>query len=287
MELAEKTNGVILNADSMQIYRDLRILTARPTPEDEAAAEHRLYGMIDGAENFSVGRYAAMAAAELDLLRSIGRLPIITGGTGLYFKALEEGLSNLPPVSAQLREEIRAWAQDRATPELHAALSVRDPQTAFALRPSDRLRVLRALEFHAATGGSLAAAQGRKEPGPLSGKRLLKLFLAPDRSWLHERIDRRFRAMVAQGALAEVEALATRCLDPALPIMRAHGAPALMAHLRGELTLDNAIARGQADTRAYVKRQFTWFRHQMPGWLWLSSDAERAEALRQVNAERH
>lgn len=280
LEAARLTGGVVVNADSMQIYRDLRVLTARPSPADEALAPHRLYGVVDGAENFSVGRYAAMAGALIAELAGAGRLPILTGGTGLYFKALEEGLSDLPPVPEPVREAVRAEAEGRETAELHARLAAEDPETAARLRPSDRLRVLRALEIWRATGRPLARLQGAKAPGPLAGRRLLRLFLAPERAWLYARIDRRFEAMVAEGALDEAAALRDRKLDPALPVMRAHGVPALIAHLNGEIPLGEAVRRGQADTRAYVKRQFTWFRNQMPGFRWLTREEDREAILR-------
>ena len=279
LDVARLTGGVVVNADSMQMYRDLRVLTARPSPADEAMAPHRLYGVVDGAENFSVGRYAAMAGALVQELAASRRLPIVTGGTGLYFKALEEGMSDLPPVPEAVREAVRAEAEGLESAALHARLAAEDPETAARLRPGDRLRVLRALEIWRASGRSLARLQGAKIPGPLAGRRLLRLFLAPDRAWLHARIDRRFETMVAEGALEEVAALRRRGLDPALPVMRAHGAPALIAHLNGDIPLQEAVRRGQADTRAYVKRQFTWFRHQMPGFRWLTNESEREAAL--------
>lgn len=279
LEVARLTGGVVVNADSMQVYRDLRVLTARPSPADEALAPHRLYGVVDGAENFSVGRYAAKAGALIHELGASGRLPIFTGGTGLYFKALEEGLSDLPPVPEAVREAVRAEAEGLESAALHERLAAEDPEMAARLRPSDRLRVMRALEVWRASGRSLARLQGAKAPGPLAGRRLMRLFLAPERAWLHARIDRRFEMMVAEGALDEVAALKERCLDPALPVMRAHGVPALIAHLNGEMSLQEAVRRGQADTRAYVKRQFTWFRHQMPGFQWLAHEEEREAAL--------
>ncbi len=278
--------GVIVNADSMQMYRDLRVLTARPSPAEEDAAEHRLYGAVDGAENFSAARYATLAGAEISTIRAQGRLPIVTGGTGLYFAALEEGLSDIPPVPDDVRERERAACEGVATGALHARLAARSPEDAARIRPSDRLRVMRALEVTAATGRSLASFQGARTPGPLSGLPLLKLFLAPDRAEVHRRIDERFVAMVREGALEEAAALAARGLDPLLPVMRAHGAPALMAHLRGEMSLDEAIARGQADTRAYVKRQFTWFRNRGEGWRWLTGERDRLEILAALAAER-
>ena len=266
LDLAARLGGLIVNADSMQVYRDLRILTARPTPQEEAQAPHRLYGHVDGAVNFSVGHYLRDAAAVLAEARAARRLPIFVGGTGLYFKALVEGLSDIPAVPDAVRERVRAAAEGRDSAALHAELAGRDPAMALRLRPSDRLRILRALEVVEATGQSLAAFQGRRRPGLLGDAASVRLFLAPDRDALRRRIDARFLAMIEGGAIEEVRALATRRLDPMLPAMRAHGVPGLLAHLRGEITLEQAIARGQGDTRRYAKRQFTWFRHQMPGW---------------------
>ncbi len=279
LRVAEATGGVILNADSMQVYRDLRVLSARPSVEEEREAEHRLYGFVDGAENFSVGRYAEAASTEIRQCWAQGRLPILTGGTGLYFQAMELGLSHIPALPQEVRDQVRATCEGVGTADLHARLALADPVGAAILRPSDRLRVMRALEVFAATGRSLSSFHGEREPGLLAGKQLLKLFLAPDRTELHERINARFRSMIAAGAMAEVIALEARKLDPLLPVMRAHGAPALMAHLKGEMGLNEAIQRGQADTRAYVKRQFTWFKNQMEGWRWLESEAARAGVL--------
>ena len=271
LRLARAVGGVVVNADSMQVYRDLRVLTSRPSEAEEAEAPHRLYGQVDGAVNHSVGRYVADVGR---LLAEEGRPLVFVGGTGLYFKALTDGLSAMPPVPDEVRAAIRADAAGRETGDLHTDLARRDPDAAARLRPSDRLRVLRALEIFAATGRSVLSFQGAREPGPLAGRPLTKLFLTPDRAALRETIDRRFDAMLAAGALDEVRALAGRGLDPALPVMRAHGVPGLLAHLRGDLTLADAIRRGQADTRAYAKRQVTWFRHQMPGWT--AAEPERA-----------
>jgi tRNA dimethylallyltransferase len=269
LELARKLDGVVVNADSMQVYADLRVLTARPTPEEEATAPHRLYGHVDGAVNYSVGCYLADAGA---LLAAERRRLIFVGGTGLYFRALLDGLSDIPPVPEAVRAEVRARAEGRATADLHAELAARDPATAAGLDPRNRQRVLRALEVLAATGEPLASFQGRRRPGPLWGRPAIRLFLAPDRDALRRRIDDRFRAMIAAGALDEARRLAARRLDPTLPVMRAHGVPALLAHGRGEIGLEAAVAVGQADTRRYAKRQFTWFRHQMPGWTWVAPE---------------
>ncbi len=276
LALARELGGVIVNADSMQVYRDLRILTARPTLDEEAQAPHRLYGHVDGAVNYSVGRYLEDAARLI--AETVGETLIFVGGTGLYFKALLEGLSRIPPVPQAIRDRLRTETDHCATPDLYDELRDRDPETARPLKLNDRLRILRALEVLAATGQPLASFRGQKQPGPLAGTDPLKIFLAPDRAALRARIDRRLEAMIAAGALDEVRALGRRGLDPALPVMRAHGVPALLAHLRGDITIEEAMAIGQGDTRRYAKRQFTWFRHQMPGWTWL--DPADAEAVR-------
>ena len=279
--IAGAIGGTVVNADSMQVYRDLRVLTARPTADEEGAHPHRLYGTMDGAVNFSVGRYVEAASDLIAELDAIGRKPVFVGGTGLYFKALTDGLSDMPPVPEAVRAAIRAGAAGRPTPDLHRELASRDPDTAARLKPNDRLRIERALEVLAATGLSITSFHGRRRPGPLAGRRLLRVCLAPDRSVLRERIDRRFEAMIRTGALDEVAALAARRLDPALPVMRAHGVPGLLSYLRGETGLADAIARGQADTRAYAKRQFTWARHQMADWIVLPAEsaADRIDEL--------
>ncbi|WP_414473682.1 tRNA (adenosine(37)-N6)-dimethylallyltransferase MiaA [Microvirga sp. M2] len=283
IKLAQALGGVVINADSMQVYRDLRAITARPAPEEEAEAPHRLYGHVDAAVNFSVGRYVADAVGVLRDVRG-HTLPIFVGGTGLYFKALTEGLSDIPPVPEAVRDEVRRESEGLETPELHRLLAERDPETARTLRPSDRLRVQRALEIFAATGRPLVSFHGARQPGPLDGVPVVKLFLAPEREELRRRIDRRFLAMMEQGALEEVRALGARNLDPMLPAMRAHGVPGLLAHLRGEIPLDEAVARGQGDTRRYAKRQFTWFRHQLPDWRWAAPDEGFAAVMAAFNA---
>lgn len=271
--LAREFGGVVVNADSMQVYRDLRVLSARPSREDEAAVPHRLYGHVDGAVNYSAMRYVADVAMLLPQLRKAGQIPIFVGGTGLYFKALTEGFSAMPPVPDAVRADFRQRAEGVPTETLHAELATRDPAMAERLRPSDRMRIMRAIEVHLATGHSLASFQGEREPGPLGGTEALRLFINPDREIVRAAIDRRFQDMLEQGALAEVERLRARGLDPLLPIMRAHGVPGLIAHLDGDFSLEEAIRRGQADTRAYAKRQVTWFRHQMEGWQAVAPDA--------------
>ena len=270
LALAERFGAIIVNADSMQVYADLRILTARPTADEEGRAPHRLFGTIDGAINHSVGRWARAAT---EILADVGDQPVIfVGGTGLYLRALTEGLSDVPPVPEAVRASIRAEADGRASAELHAELKARDPGTAARLNASDRQRILRALEVFAATGRSLASFLGARAAPVLAPGGWAGLYLDPDRAELYQRIDARFDAMLAKGALDEASALMKRRLDPALPVMRAHGVPHLIAHLEGRITLAEAAVRSKLDTRHYAKRQFTWARQQMTGFRWVAPE---------------
>ncbi len=271
LELAKGFGATIVNADSMQVYADLRVLTARPTPDEEASAPHRLYGEIDGAINYSVRAWSRRAR---EIVTRIGEEPVIfVGGAGLYFRALTEGLSDMPAVPDSVRAAIRAKAEGRATPDLHAELASADPATAAGLRPSDRQRILRALEVFAATGRPLASFQGARAAPALAPCEWTGLFLAPDRDALYSRIDARFDAMLEAGALDEAAALMQRRLDPALPLMRAHGVKHLIEHLRGRLSLAEASERSKLETRHYAKRQFTWARHQLAGFEWVAPEA--------------
>jgi tRNA dimethylallyltransferase len=284
LRIARAFGGTVINTDSMQVYADLRVLSARPTREEEALAPHRLYGIVDGAVNFSVGHFQRQAAAILSEPEA-GALPIFVGGTGLYFRSLDEGISDLPAVPEAIRAKVRAEADGQPTEVLHAALARRDPESARRLRPSDRMRVMRALEIFEATGRSIGSFHEAREPGPLAGKPLLKIFLAADRAELRQRIDARFVTMMKQGALDEVAALRERRLDPLLPVMRAHGVPGLIAYLDGTISRDEAVQRGQGDTRRYAKRQFTWFRHQMgEDWDWTTPEAAWSLAVRWLSA---
>lgn len=277
IRLAQRLNGWAINADSMQVYGDLRIITARPTPQEEASAPHRLFGHMDAAQNYSVGRWLADAQAVLREARTADRLPIFVGGTGMYFKALTQGLSDIPAVPEEVRAAVRAQADGLSAPELHARLAALDPLMAAKLRPTDPQRILRALEIFTATGRSLAAFQGARSAPLLDMAACRAVFLAPDRPLLNARIDARFDAMMHEGALQEVERLAARNLDPALPAMRAHGVPGLIAYLRGACSLEEAIQKGKTDTRHYAKRQFTFVRHQLPGFEWVKpEEADRS-----------
>ncbi|MBS7538593.1 tRNA (adenosine(37)-N6)-dimethylallyltransferase MiaA [Ancylobacter lacus] len=278
LDLAARADGVVINADSMQVYADLRVLTARPTPEEEARAPHRLYGHVDGAQDYSAARWAEEAGQVIAACGREGRLPIVIGGTGLYFRALTEGLSPIPAIPADIRERVRASAE--TAPELHARLAALDPETAGRLRPSDTQRILRALEVFEATGRPLARWQEQPPAPPvLAGVEAVRLFLATDREALRARIATRFHAMLAQGALEEARRLLARGLAADRPVLKAHGVPWLARHLAGEITLEAAAEGGILDTRHYAKRQETWFRHQLAGWQ-VATPAEAAGLLR-------
>src|SRR5436305_6230383 len=259
----------------MQVYRDLRVLTARPARQEEAALPHRLYGHIDAAVNFSAGAWVADAAKVLDEARAQDRLPIFAGGSGLYFKALTRGLSAVPPIPPDVREYVRARLARDGVEALHAVLMRRDPASAERLKPRDRIRIARALEVVEATGRSLTDWHRDGLPPLLPPGAFTAVFLEHGRDELYARIDARFDAMLDAGALDEVAALASRKLDPLLPAMKAHGVPALIRHIAGEMTLEEAAVIGRADTRHYAKRQFTWFRHQLPEFEWVKPDAAR------------
>jgi tRNA dimethylallyltransferase len=278
LEIARRIDGAVVDADSMQVYRDLRIITARPTREEESRAEHLLFGHVDAGLNYSVGRYLADLAASLAGLAARGVTPVLVGGTGMYFKAALCGLSDIPAVPEAVRAKVRADAQGKSPQTLHAELTAIDPETAAGLRPTDPQRILRALEVFAATGRPLVSFQGPRGAPLLEASACRAFFLAPERKTLYARIDQRFERMIEAGAVDEVAALRARRLDPALPAMRAHGVPHLIAHLEGRLSLDEAIVLGQRDTRHYAKRQFTFARRQLPAFAWIA-DADPLAAI--------
>jgi len=265
LDLAEACDGVVINADSMQIYRELAILTARPKAADLARAPHRLYGVLPGRERCSAGRWRALAVAEIEACHAAGTLPIVTGGTGLYLRALEKGLAAVPAVPAETRAAAEARHAELGGAAFHAALAARDPAMAARLRPSDRQRLIRAWEVIQATGRSLADWQ-RAGTGDSNGPapyRFLTLVCLPPRADVYAACDARVHAMIAAGALAEVRALLALNLDSALPVMKALGVAALSRHLAGSLSLEAAVAAMQQQTRNYAKRQMTWLRTQL------------------------
>lgn len=270
---AARFGGVVINADAMAVYRDLSILTGRPEPEDLARVPHRLYGHRDAAAAHSVALWLAEVEAALADAAASGRVAVVVGGTGLYFRALTLGLSHIPAVPEALRARLRAEAEGVPAPALHARLARLDPMTAARLRPTDPQRVLRALEVFEATGRPLAAFQARRSPPLVPSGRAWAVALAPERDGLRRAIDARFDRMMARGALDEVARLRARGLDPALPAMRALGVPPLLAHLDGTSSLDEAVARSKAGTRAYAKRQITFARSQLSGFAAVAPEA--------------
>jgi tRNA dimethylallyltransferase len=284
LTLAQAFGGTVINADSMQVYRDLRIITARPAPEDEARVPHRLYGHVDAAENYSVGRWRTEAAVALVAIRQEARPAIIVGGTGLYFNALTRGIAAVPPIPPEIRKQVRARLLSEGPAALHAELKLRDPAAAARLRENDRARVTRALEVMLATGRSLVDWHKNNNPATVDLAHAAKVFLMPDRDALSRRIDVRFDAMIAAGALEEVRALAARSLDQNLPAMKAHGVPWLIRHLEGEIPLAEAVEHAKLETRQYTKRQATWFRNQLPDFAWAAPDDARAAIEAQLRA---
>jgi tRNA dimethylallyltransferase len=268
VRLAQRTNGVIVNADSAQVYADLKILSARPTEEEMGGVEHRLFGTRDGAEACSAADWAADAKAVIAEVHDAGRLPILVGGTGLYLRTLLDGIAEVPAVRSHIRAEVRA----ASTSDNHKRLAELDPAAATRLHPNDSQRVARALEVILSSGRPLKAWQEEPAGGIRDEVRLLGLITLGDVRRDDQAIDHRFERMVDEGAIEEVRSLLGRKLDPGLPVMRAIGVPELAAFLEGRARLDEAIAAGQLATRQYAKRQRTWFRNQ---WL---GEFERFEA---------
>lgn len=279
LALAERLGSVVVNADALQVYADLRVLTARPSDADMAQVAHALYGHVDGAESYAVSRWLADAAPHLG---AGAAPPVIAGGTGLYFDALLNGLARVPDIPAAVRER---W---RATPAaaLHAELARRDPVMAARLRPTDPQRLMRALEVIDATGRSLGDWQAETTPGVLDPARSLRIALAPDRAALDARIARRLETMLGEGALEEAEALGRRGLDPSLPVMKALGVASLIALAKGQATREAAVERVRLDTRRYAKRQSTWFRNRFADWTHVAPEDALDVAVAEIARRR-
>ncbi|WP_370678076.1 tRNA (adenosine(37)-N6)-dimethylallyltransferase MiaA [Pleomorphomonas sp. PLEO] len=273
LAIAERCGGVVINADSMQVYRELRILTARPTQEDEARAPHRLYGHIGSGDGYTVASY--LDDLEKTLIAIVRQPAVIVGGTGLYFNAMTQGLSDVPPIDERVRAFWRERAQTTSAAALHKELAVVDPVLYGRLHPNDTQRVLRALEVADSTGRPLSEWQETRSRPLISGGHIAHVVMAPERDWLHARIDERFRAMAASGGLDEARAFAALRLDPALPAMKAIGVPEMIAAARGELPVEEAVEAAITATRQYAKRQETWFRNQMADWPRLDPASSR------------
>jgi tRNA dimethylallyltransferase len=259
MELTERCDGTIINADAMQVYRELRVLTARPTIEEERRVPHALYGIRPAAEPGSVAWWRGGALAEMDRAREAGRLPILTGGTGLYLAALTRGLAAIPDPGPAARDEARRLLKDIGPAALHTRLAEADPEAAARLRPTDSQRIARAWEIWRGTGRSLTSWQALAgQPAPW---RFAAILIDPPRTELRAAIASRLTGMLTEGAIEEVRALLALGLDPALPAMRAHGVPEVASYLRGNFTLPETARRIELVTGQYTKRQATWFRH--------------------------
>ena len=278
LALAERFAGTIINADSMQVYRELAILTARPSAVEQKRVAHRLYGMVPASEAYSVGQWLADVSLAISETQDAGAVPILVGGTGLYFKALLEGLAPIPDIPPQIRMHWREQEQALGPETLHEMLAESDPAMAARLRPTDPQRVVRALEVIDATGVSLSEWQETSSPSLLDSNAVLKIVIAPEREPLYAVIDARFEQMVASGALDEASIIMQLELSPALPAMRAHGVRELIAVLSGTMSRDEAIAKAKTETRRYAKRQMTWARRYMADWHWVP-DAEAAMAV--------
>lgn len=265
LRLAATTGGEIVNADALQLYSDLRLLSARPSAEEEARAPHHLFGVADGADGWSVGRWLRAATAVLDDIAARGRTAIVVGGTGLYFKALISGLADIPAIPAPARAEAAALYDEAGEAAVRERLKAADPLAEARIAPADRTRLTRALEVWLATGKPLTAWQTDTQPTLAPGT-WRAIALEPDREALYARCDARLEAMVRDGALDEVARLTARNLSPNQPVMKAVGVRELAAHLAGATTLEAALALAQQETRRYAKRQLTWIRNQTPDW---------------------
>ena len=263
VEFAKQHNGVVVNADSMQVYDTLRVLTARPSEEEMQGVPHHLYGHVPAGAAYSTGGWLRDVSALLPTLRAAGRLPVFVGGTGLYFKALTGGLSDMPEIPEALRKALRSRLLEEGPDGLYAELAVADPAMAASLNRQDGQRIVRALEVMKATGRSIADFQGQSGPVIIDAAHARKIVVLPDRAVLHQRINGRFEKMLQQGAEDEVRALLALDLPAEAPVMKAIGVSQITAMVKGEMTRDEVLERGAAVTRQYAKRQMTWFRNQM------------------------
>jgi tRNA dimethylallyltransferase len=278
LSVAEKLDGTIINADSVQVYRELRILSNRPSAADEARVRHRLFGVFSATDECSAARWCALALTEIAAAHEAGRLPIVVGGTGLYLKTLLEGLSPIPDVPAEIRSHLKRRLAEEGSAALHAELVRRDPATANRLEPEDSQRVMRALEVLDATGSSITDFQAQSKAGPPSHLLFSTVLLQPSRDVLYARCDSRLARMIEAGAIDEVRRLQTAGLDPGLPIMKALGVVEIGSYLDGLMPLERALKEAQQATRRYAKRQTTWFRTQIIADLVSNAqDSERFE----------
>lgn len=281
LALARDLDGVVINADSMQVYSDLSIITARPSADEMGDIPHALYGTVDGATAWSAANWAEAAMAVTERVWADGKLPILIGGTGMYFKFLLDGVAAIPEIPADVRTTVRAEVEEGGAPKAHKRLAGLDPVTAARLEPNDSQRISRALEVVEATGRTLSDWHKDNKDGPLTALdkvgQLTKLVLDIPRERLYARCDQRFDLMLEAGGLEEIATLRERGLDPSLPVMKSLGVPELMAHMAGEMTLAEAVEAAKMHTRRFAKRQMTWFRNQFSDWNRLSAQYSESE----------
>lgn len=281
IRLANDLSGVIINADSMQVYSDLQIITARPDEQEEGQALHRLYGTIEGATACSAVQWAEMAMVEIERAWNKGLMPILVGGTGMYFKALLDGMVTIPPIDEAIREKVRAEITDLGPEAMHAKLKALDAKAYERLEPADGQRIARAIEVALSTGKALSEWQEEPHSGPLAKLdatgQIAKFVLDIDRDKLYERCDKRLDSMIESGALEEIQSLLDRDLDMSLPIMKALGVPPLSAYLQDKVTLDEALVAAKTQTRQFAKRQLTWFRNQFSTWDRVNAQLSESE----------
>lgn len=263
LDWARRVDGVVVNADSMQVYDTLRVVTARPSETEMGGVEHRLYGHVPAITTYSTGAWLRAVEAEIAAIRAVGKVPVLVGGTGLYFKALTGGLSEMPEVPEELRLALRARLAKEGPEALHAMLAARDLEGAAALQPGDGQRILRALEVLMASGKPIAHFQALSGPAIIDASKARKIVVLPERDILRSRIDHRFASMMDEGAVEEVETLLALAPPADVPAMKAIGVPQIVAMLRGEMSRADVIEQASAATRQYAKRQMTWFRNQM------------------------
>lgn len=288
--LADALNGMVINADSMQVYKDLRVLTARPSIEEEAQAPHKLYGYLDAEQVCSAADWVKVAIVEIRKAQAEGKVPIVVGGTGMYFKFLVDGVANIPAVDADIRRAVRMECEDKGSECLHGQLQDCDPSSFERLHPSDSQRICRAIEVFRSTGKSLSQWQQNNEPGPLwqddQNGDVYKYVLSIDRESLYDRCNRRFDLMLEQGMMDEVKALKARNLDSTLPCMKSLGYPDLSRYLDSIETLEKAIENSKMQTRRFAKRQLTWFRNQFKHWDFINTqqlESQTAILLKDIN----
>lgn len=281
--LADRLDGEVVNADSMQIYRDLRVISARPTTEEVGDVPHHLFGHVDASQRYSTGQWLKDARRKIESAWKRGKVPIVTGGTGLYHLALIAGLSEIPPVPEDIRDTVSALLKQDGVEAVYTRLSELDPEAANSLNPADRQRVTRALEVFLASGQSIRSFQRRRQTPLLGDGEWLGVALTPPRARLYSRIDKRFEGMLMEGAMQEVKGLLEQDLPEDLPAMKAHGVPWLLAYLRGDLSAEAAAQHAKRDTRRYAKRQFTWIGRQFPFWPRIPS-TELANRMRVILA---